>query len=122
MATFHEWTDDRGREVVRCFIKGAPDVLAGRADRYLGAEENLPFDDAARGRYEQANAALAGQGLRVLAVGAEDFPATEFDAGDDPKDLLDRLVLLAMVGILDPRVRRRGRPSRSAAGPASGSG
>ena len=102
MATFHEWTDDRGREVVRCFVKGAPDVLSGRADRYLGAEENLPFDDAARDRYEQANATLAGQGLRVLAVGAEDFPAAEFDAGDDPKDLLDRLVLLAMVGIVDP--------------------
>jgi Ca2+-transporting ATPase len=28
MATFHRWTDDQGREVVRCFVKGAPDVLS----------------------------------------------------------------------------------------------
>lgn len=39
MATFHRWTDERGRDVVRCFIKGAPGVLARRADRYLGGEE-----------------------------------------------------------------------------------
>jgi P-type Ca2+ transporter type 2C len=102
MATFHRWTDGHGRKVVRCFIKGAPDVLAGRADRYLGGEEILPFDDAARARYDQANAALAAQGMRVMAVGAQDFPADGFDAGEEPKDLLDRVVLLALVGIVDP--------------------
>ena len=47
-----DWTDDRGRDVVRCFVKGAPDVLAGRADRYLGEHGVLPFDDAARARYD----------------------------------------------------------------------
>ena len=36
MATFHRWTDRDYRDVVRCFIKGAPDVLVGRADRFLG--------------------------------------------------------------------------------------
>ena len=36
MATFHRWIDGQGREVVRCFVKGAPDVLSARADRYLG--------------------------------------------------------------------------------------
>ena len=102
MATFHRWSDDQARDVVRCFLKGAPDVLAGRADRYLGAEEILPFDDAARVRYEEANAALAGQGMRVMAVGAEDFPVDGFDPTDDPKDLLDRVILLALVGIVDP--------------------
>ena len=102
MATFHRWTDEHGRDVVRCFIKGAPDVLSGRADRYLGDEEILPFDVAARQRYTQANAALAEQGMRVMAVGAEDFPAEGFNPGDDPKDMLDRVVLLALVGIVDP--------------------
>jgi Ca2+-transporting ATPase len=102
MATFHRWTDDEGREVMRCFIKGAPDVLASRADRYLGEDGILPFDDPARARYDQANAALAEQGLRVMAIGAEDFPADGFDPPEDPKDLLDRIVLLALVGIVDP--------------------
>jgi Ca2+-transporting ATPase len=102
MATFHRWTDDEGRAVVRCFIKGAPDVLASRADRYLGDDGILPLDDPARTRYDQANATLAEQGLRVMAIGAEDFPADGFDPPEDPKDLLDRVVLLALIGIVDP--------------------
>jgi Ca2+-transporting ATPase len=102
MATFHRWTDDRGRDVVRCFVKGAPDVLSGRADRYLGADGILPFDDTARRRYDRASAGLAEQGMRVMAVGVEDFPADGFDPTDDPKDLLDRIVLVALVGIVDP--------------------
>ena len=102
MATFHRWQDDRGRDVVRCFVKGAPDVLAARADRYLGGEQILPFDDDARRRYAEANATLGEQGMRVMAIGAEDFPADGFDPTDDPKDMLDRIVLLALVGIVDP--------------------
>ncbi|MEU8398339.1 cation-translocating P-type ATPase [Nonomuraea sp. NPDC048892] len=102
MATFHRWSDNRGRDVVRCFIKGAPDVLSARADRYLGGEAIAPFDDAARQRYDRANTTLAEQGMRVLAVGVEDFPADGFDATGDPKDLLDRVVLVALIGILDP--------------------
>ncbi|MPZ78904.1 MAG: HAD-IC family P-type ATPase [Actinophytocola sp.] len=102
MATFHRWTDSRGRDVIRCFVKGAPDVLSARADRYLGDEAILPFDDAARRRYEQANATLAEQGMRVIAVGVEDVPVDGFDTTGDPKDLLDRVVVVALVGIVDP--------------------
>nr|MDT0663252.1 cation-translocating P-type ATPase [Micromonospora sp. DSM 115978] len=102
MATFHRWTGDDGAEIVRCFVKGAPDVLSGRSDRYLGAEGVLPLDDAARQRYDQANAAFAEQGMRVLAIGIEDFPAAGFDPADDPKEMLDRVVLVALVGIVDP--------------------
>jgi Ca2+-transporting ATPase len=78
MATFHAWIDDAGTEIVRCFVKGAPDVLARRADRYLGGEQILPFDPNARSRYEQVNGSLAEQGMRVMAVAAEDFPADGF--------------------------------------------
>ena len=41
MATFHEMEVD-GRPVVRCFVKGAPDVLLARASRFV--------DDAGRRR------------------------------------------------------------------------
>jgi Ca2+-transporting ATPase len=102
MATFHRWTDERGREVVRCFVKGAPDVLSAHADRYLGDTGIVPFDDAARDRYDRANAALAEQGLRVMAAGVEDFPVKGFEPPEDPKRMLDRLVLVALVGIVDP--------------------
>ncbi|WP_406729292.1 HAD-IC family P-type ATPase [Streptomyces sp. GD-15H] len=102
MATFHDWTDDSGRAVIRCCVKGAPDVLADRADRYLGDEGLLPFDEAARRRFDEGNASLAEQGMRVMALGMEDFPADGFQAPEDPKDLLDRIVLTALVGIVDP--------------------
>jgi P-type Ca2+ transporter type 2C len=102
MATFHRWTNNQGRDVVRCFVKGAPDVLAGRADRYLSSDEIVPFDDAARDQYERANTTLAKQGMRVLAVGTEDFTLGDLDAAADPKDLLNRVTLIALVGIVDP--------------------
>ncbi|MFI6532543.1 cation-translocating P-type ATPase [Nonomuraea sp. NPDC050547] len=103
MATFHE---EDGR--VRCFVKGAPDVLAARADRYLTADGRRPFDAAAREDYAAANGELAEQGLRVLAVGVKDFPALPEDA--DLKSMLDGIVLMALVGIVDPA-----RPEASAA-------
>jgi Ca2+-transporting ATPase len=102
MATFHRWTDRAGRDVVRCFIKGAPDVLAGRADRYLGGTEILPLDDATRERYTGDNAELAEQGMRVLALGSQDFSAEDVEGAEDLMDLLERVVLVALVGIVDP--------------------
>ena len=102
MATFHRWTSHDGHDVVRCFVKGAPDVLSSRADRYLDRNGVAALTDLARARYAEGNRTLADQGLRVLAIGAEDFPADDFDPGDDPKRLLDRILLLSLVGILDP--------------------
>ena len=34
MATFHEMTGSSGGPVVRCYVKGAPDVLISRAASY----------------------------------------------------------------------------------------
>ena len=30
MATFHRMTDAQGKEVIRCYVKGAPDQLLAR--------------------------------------------------------------------------------------------
>jgi Ca2+-transporting ATPase len=38
MATFHRMKDDSGREVVRCFVKGAPDQLLARASAIVDAD------------------------------------------------------------------------------------
>src|SRR5918993_5680147 len=73
MATFHEMQDG-GRTVVRCFVKGAPDVLLARSSRYLDVDGSpKPMDDAARGKVVAANDRMAGEGLRVLAVARRDF-------------------------------------------------
>jgi P-type Ca2+ transporter type 2C len=101
MATFHEMEDD-GRKVVRCFAKGAPDVLLARSSRIRGADgSSLPVDDA-RDRVLAENDRLAGEGLRVLAVASRDIDPADFRAGGSLLDEVQDVTLLALVGIVDP--------------------
>ena len=50
MATFHEMRSADGKPVVRCYVKGAPDVLIGRAAGYRGPDGEARAGD----RREQA--------------------------------------------------------------------
>jgi P-type Ca2+ transporter type 2C len=101
MATFHE-LDGEGGKVVRCFVKGAPDVLLARSSRARdvdGAE--LRIDDY-RERVMEENDRLAGEGLRVLAVASRDFDPAAFDPGGELVGEVQDLTLLALVAIVDP--------------------
>ena len=72
MATFHE-LEEGGRKIVRCFVKGAPDVLLARSSQVRGADgSDVPADEA-RDRVLAENDRLAGEGLRVLAVASRDL-------------------------------------------------
>jgi Ca2+-transporting ATPase len=103
MATFHRMTDDAGSEVIRCFVKGAPDQLLSRSSTHLDPSLNTaPRDDAFKARYLEENERLAAQGLRVIATARKDFDPATFDAGADLLTLMDDLTLLALVGIVDP--------------------
>ena len=102
MATFHEM-EDHSRTVVRCFVKGAPDVLLARSSHYLDVDGSpKPMDDPARAKVLAANDRMAGEGLRVLAVARRDFDPATFDPASDLLALVDELELLALVGIVDP--------------------
>jgi len=102
MATFHRMRDEEGREVMRCFVKGAPDQLLARAATAHDADgQELPIE-AARSRYLEANETLARQGLRVMATARKDFDPLRFDPSGDLLTQLEGLTLLALVGILDP--------------------
>jgi Ca2+-transporting ATPase len=92
MATFHRMTGDDGREVVRCFVKGAPDQLLARCE--------VADSDAVK--YLAENTRLAQQGLRVLATARKDFDPGDFDPGADLLPLLSGLTPLALIGIVDP--------------------
>jgi Ca2+-transporting ATPase len=103
MATFHGMSDESGRDVVRCFVKGAPDQLLARSSTHLDPSLAVaPADDAFRQRYLDENERLASQGLRVMATARKDFDAATFDPGADLLGLMDDLTLLALVGIVDP--------------------
>ena len=101
MATFHELEED-GRKVVRCFVKGAPDVLLARSSRARDVDgSELPIDDY-RERVLAENDRLAGDGLRVLAVASRDYDPQSFDPDGPLVDEVQELTLLALVAIVDP--------------------
>jgi Ca2+-transporting ATPase len=103
MATFHEMTDASGREVIRCFVKGAPDRLLARAATVSDADAgSAPADGDFRQRYLAESQRLGEQGLRVMAVARKDFDPAAFDPGADLLPLVTGLELLALVGIVDP--------------------
>ena len=103
MATFHAMTDESGQEVVRCFVKGAPDQLLARAGTVFDADAGpVPADGQFRELYLAENQRLGEQGLRVLATARKDFDPAVFDPSADLLPLVDGLELLALVGIVDP--------------------
>ena len=102
MATFHTMTDASGKEVIRCFVKGAPEQLLARAATVADAGAGCAADGEFRQRYLAENQRLGEQGLRVIATARRDFAPAAFDPGADLLPLVTGLELLALVGIVDP--------------------
>jgi P-type Ca2+ transporter type 2C len=101
MATFHEFEED-GRKIVRCYVKGAPDVLLGRSSEARDVDGAVIAIDDYRERVMEENDRLAGEGLRVLAVASHDFEPATFDKHGQLVDEVEELTLLALVAIVDP--------------------
>ncbi len=103
MATFHAMKDDRGNDVIRCFVKGAPDVLIGRASYFWQpGQATQPITDQNRPLALAENDRMAEQGERVMVVARRDFDPATFDPKANLIDQVVDLTLLAMVGIVDP--------------------
>jgi Ca2+-transporting ATPase len=103
MATFHRMPDASGHEVVRCYVKGAPDQLLARATSFLNNRLEVEVLTAELGdRYLDENRQLGEQGLRVLATAYRDLPPEHFDPDGDLLETIQSLTLLAVVGIVDP--------------------
>jgi Ca2+-transporting ATPase len=103
MATFHEMTDESGRAVIRCFVKGAPGQLLDRAATVLDpVAGRVALDGRRREQYLADNHRFGEAGLRVMAVARRDFDPGSFDPAADLLALLTELELLAVVGITDP--------------------
>jgi P-type Ca2+ transporter type 2C len=101
MATFHEM-EEGGRKVVRCFVKGAPDVLLARSSSLRGPDgTDIPVAEG-RDKVLEENDRLSGDGLRVLAVASRDLDPGAFDPSGDLLAEVQGLTLLALVAIVDP--------------------
>lgn len=89
--------DGPGDDVLRVHVLGAPDRLLDRSTAQRGPDgRSEPLDVA---RWEATIDSLGGQGLRVLA--AAERPADPGASALELDDLHD-LVLLGVVGIVDP--------------------
>jgi Ca2+-transporting ATPase len=80
-------------------VKGAPEVVLARCARVRVGAEERELTDADRSVAEAATEALAGRGLRTLAVARRVLPERVLL----DEDLVEReLTLLGVVGIIDP--------------------
>ena len=95
MATLHAASD--GEQVL--FVKGAPEVILDHCDRQeTGSGQSVPL---IRAHWTEASDRLAAQGERVLALAW--LPKPGLSAGSlGPADLPGNLVLLGLVGLMDP--------------------
>ncbi|MCA6108472.1 HAD-IC family P-type ATPase [Bradyrhizobium cenepequi] len=95
MATLHRSAD--GRECL--FVKGAPEVILEHCDRHQTVSgQPAPLDPAP---FLKAADMLAGQGERVLALAWLENPGLR-TGSLVPTDLPKDLVLLGLIGLLDP--------------------
>jgi Ca2+-transporting ATPase len=103
MATFHNMKDDSGKDVIRCYVKGAPDQLFARAvDGDDGTGGKVPVAQF-KDRFFEENERLGKQGLRVMSTAMRDLDPATFDPNAaDLLPLISNLTLLALVGIVDP--------------------
>ncbi|MEV6768808.1 cation-translocating P-type ATPase [Nocardia sp. NPDC051030] len=86
------------RRRLRLFVKGAPEVVIQRCNRFRDADGSVrAFDEPQRERVRQAVLELAEQGLRVLVVARRDFST----APDDVENAVGELTLLGFLGLAD---------------------
>jgi magnesium-transporting ATPase (P-type) len=101
MATLHKPTE--GKEFL--LVKGAPEVILEHCDRQQTVSGQPASLD--RAHFLQASDQLAGRGERVLALAWHDGPIGQTSGGRTsggltPADLPKNLVLLGLIGLLDP--------------------
>jgi magnesium-transporting ATPase (P-type) len=95
MATLHKSAD--GKQVL--FVKGAPEVILAQCNlQQIAAGRPAPLD---RARFTKEADRLASQGERVLALAWLEDPKMQA-GGLGPADLPSSLVLLGLIGLLDP--------------------
>jgi magnesium-transporting ATPase (P-type) len=95
MATLHK--SAAGKEAL--LVKGAPEVILEHCDRQQSATGQAASLD--RAHFMQASDRLAAQGERVLALAWLENPGVKV-GNLAPADLPKTLVLLGLVGLLDP--------------------
>ncbi|MEV7279443.1 HAD-IC family P-type ATPase [Streptomyces sp. NPDC093111] len=102
MATFHAAVDASGKEVVRCFVKGAVPAVTARAADALAAGGTVPWDEALAARAAAQTERMGAEGLRVMAAATRDLDPAGFDPHGDLLGYVTGLRMTSLVGMVDP--------------------
>jgi len=102
MATFTGTSDARGRDVVRCFVKGAAPAVMSHAASALSAGRSIPWDAELRERAQSNVTRMEENGLRVMASGFRDLDPASFDPEGDLLGYVSDLEMTSLVGMVDP--------------------
>jgi Ca2+-transporting ATPase len=95
MATLHAENGQR-----TAYVKGSVEKLLAMCTRLRTSRGEEPLDEGVRQLIIEANNAMAGGALRVLALAAALYPLEQGKL--DPAGFSGRLVFLGMVGMIDP--------------------
>ena len=96
---------------LRVFVKGAPEILLASTRHVWENGKVAPLGEDRRADLARRNDALAGQALRTLAIATRTVPAASLGLRPDgdipahfelPESIEDDLVLLGLVGMIDP--------------------
>jgi Ca2+-transporting ATPase len=96
---------------LRVFVKGAPDILLAKTCHLWDDGKIVSLSEDRRAELSRRNDALAGQALRTLAIATRTLPASALGLGprpdaasqiELPESVEDDLVLLGLVGMIDP--------------------
>ncbi len=102
MASFNDAKDASGKQVVRCFVKGAAPAVMSRAATALSNGDSVAWDDDLKGRAQENVERMGGEGLRVMAAAYRDLDPASFDADGDLLGYCQELEMTALVGMVDP--------------------
>ncbi|MCE7001962.1 HAD-IC family P-type ATPase [Kibdelosporangium philippinense] len=102
MATFNAATDSSGRQLVRCFVKGAASAVMSRASAALTDEGPIPWDTEVENLAVAHLERMASGGLRVMAAAVRDLDAADFDPDGDLLGYVTDLQVTSLVGMVDP--------------------
>lgn len=105
MATVHRFPIPGGGNLVRVYVKGAPDVVMARCNQVLWMHDTADMATQ-RAALDAHYDAMAAEGLRVLALAVRQLPDAEWEefvaGGGKVTDLMSDLTLVSLVGIVDP--------------------
>ena len=102
MATFNQATDAGGKDVIRCFVKGAAPAVMSHAAAARAKDGPIEWNDELAEKGQQNVERLESAGLKVMAAAFRDLDPDGFDPSGDLLAYADQLELTSLVGLVDP--------------------